>query len=176
MNRLPLGVAALALLTAARLTVPQEMVSGGGRAVPRKALPPGLSPPAVNYVEVAASARLTGVNVSGSADAQTYVIETTGNGIALSDCNNDDLLDIIQVNGDRFNQGKTPVRHYLFKNLRSLRFQEVAEEAGLTYTDCGQGVYAGDADCDGLTDLFITYWGQNAFFRNQGNGRFRNED
>ena len=37
----------------------------------------------------------------------------------------------------------------------------------------GQGACAGDYDNDGYTDLFVTYWGQNILYRNEGGKRFR---
>jgi hypothetical protein len=36
----------------------------------------------------------------------------------------------------------------------------------------GQGVCIGDYDNDGNDDLFITYWGENALYRNNGDGTF----
>ena len=39
-------------------------------------------------------------------------------------------------------------------------------------TGWGQSVAVGDYDNDGFEDLFITYWGSNAMFRNNGDGTF----
>jgi hypothetical protein len=36
-----------------------------------------------------------------------------------------------------------------------------------------QGVCAGDYDNDGFTDLFVTYWGQNILYKNEGGKHFR---
>ena len=45
-------------------------------------------------------------------------------------------------------------------------------KAGLTRTGWGQGVCVGDYDNDGYDDLFVTYWGDCALYRNNGNGTF----
>src|SRR2546427_2279359 len=37
-----------------------------------------------------------------------------------------------------------------------------------------QGVCIADYDNDGFNDLFVTYWGQNVLYHNQGDGTFRN--
>ena len=63
----------------------------------------------------------------------------------------------------------------LYHNLGGLKFEDVTRKAGLTHTGWGQGVCAGDIDNDGNVDVFITQWGQNVLYRNQGNGTFRDE-
>src|SRR5262249_5066098 len=53
-------------------------------------------------------------------------------------------------------------------------FTDVTEKAGVAHTGWGQGVCAGDYDNDGWDDLFVTYWGDCALWRNNGNGTFTN--
>src|SRR5207245_176449 len=45
-------------------------------------------------------------------------------------------------------------------------------KAGLARSGWGQGVCIGDYDNDGYEDLFISYYGQNALYHNNGNGTF----
>ena len=45
-------------------------------------------------------------------------------------------------------------------------------EAGLFRTGWAAGVTVGDYNNDGNEDLFITYWGQNVLYRNNGDGTF----
>ena len=73
----------------------------GGRAVPARPLPPGMKAPVVDYEDIAADAGLTGVNVSGSENSKQYIVETTGNGVAIFDYDNDGLPDIFIVNAGR---------------------------------------------------------------------------
>jgi hypothetical protein len=151
------------------------VATGNGVATPAKPLPPGMKPPVVNYEDIAAQAGLTGVNVSGNAANKQYIVETTGTGVAIFDYDNDGLPDILLVNGDRFQQSGAPTTPLLYHNLGGLKFEDVTSKAGLTHTGWGQGVCAGDIDNDGNVDLFITEWGQNVLYRNQGNGTFRDE-
>ena len=43
---------------------------------------------------------------------------------------------------------------------------------GLFRTGYSYGVTVGDYNNDGFEDLFITYWGQNLLYRNNGDGTF----
>src|SRR5690349_16952403 len=70
----------------------------GGTAVPARPLPPGMKPPEVSYEDVAAEAGLIGVNLSGADNSKQYIVETTGNGVAIFDYDNDGLPDILLVN------------------------------------------------------------------------------
>ena len=151
------------------------VATGNGVATPAKPLPPGMKPPVVSYEDIAAQAELTGINVSGNAANKQYIVETTGTGVAIFDYDNDGLPDILLVNGDRFQQSGAPTTPLLYHNLGGLKFEDVTNKAGLTHTGWGQGVCAGDIDNDGNVDLFMTEWGQNVLYRNQGNGTFRDE-
>ena len=51
-------------------------------------------------------------------------------------------------------------------------FAEVTQAAGLEQTGWGMGCAVADYDNDGDLDLYITYWGPNALYRNEGNGTF----
>lgn len=150
------------------------MATGNGKAAPAKPLPPGMKAPVVRYVDIAAEAGLKDVNISGAEKNKQYIIETTGNGVAIFDYDNDGLPDIFVVNGGRLDDGPVPP-YYLYHNLGGLKFEDVTAGSGLTHTGWGQGVCAGDADNSGNIDLFVTAWGQNAFYHNLGKGKFRDE-
>lgn len=150
-------------------------VATGGTAVPAKPLPLGMKPPDVHYVDVALQAGLIGKNVSGSEHNQQYIVETTGTGVAIFDYDNDGLPDIFFANADRLQKGGSPPTHFLYHNLGGLKFEDVTAKAGLAHTGWAQGVCVGDIDNDGNEDLYITQWGQNILYRNQGNGTFKDE-
>jgi hypothetical protein len=160
---------------AANLGYSQGMAVGNVTAQPARPLPPGITAPNLNIVDVAKEAGLTAVNVSGGEQKTEYIVETTGNGVVLFDYDNDGLLDIFFPNADRFDKTAARPRHYLYRNLGRLRFEDVTEKAGIAHSGWGQGGCAGDVDNDGNTDLFITYWGSNVLYRNTGSGSFRDE-
>jgi hypothetical protein len=130
--------------------------------------------PKVQFEDVAAKAGLTAPNVSGPERNKQYIIETAGSGVALFDYDNDGWLDIFVVNGTMLTElpkGQGPTSH-LYRNNHDGAFADVTQKAGLVRAGWGQGVCAGDYDNDGDTDLFVTYWGQNALWRNNGDGAF----
>ena len=151
------------------------VATGNGVAAPARPLPPGMKAPVMRYEDIAAKAGLTGINVSGTEKGKQYIVETTGNGVAIFDYDNDGLPDIFFVNGDRFDKSQPAPTHFLYHNLGGLKFEDVTAKAGLAYTGWGQGVCAGDFDNDGNTDLFVTQWGQNVLYRNRGDGTFQDE-
>jgi hypothetical protein len=150
-------------------------VATGGTAVPARPLPPGMKAPVVRYEDVAVGSGLLGKNVSGAERGKQYIVETTGTGVAIFDYDNDGLPDIFLVNADRLDETAPKPTHFLYHNLGGLKFEDVTQKAGLAHAGWGQGVCVGDIDNDGNPDLFITQWGQNVLYRNQGHGVFRDE-
>src|SRR2546425_548764 len=147
----------------------------GGTAVPARPLPAGMKAPAVEYRDIANQAGLAGVNISGSETSKQYIVETTGNGVAIFDFDNDGLADIFLVNSGTLGTGAVPPKHFLYRNLGGLKFDDVTDKAGIKPTGWGQRVCVGDIDNHGYPDLFITQWGQNVLYRNLGNGTFKDE-
>jgi hypothetical protein len=151
------------------------VATGNGVATPAKPLRAGMKAPVVNFVDIAPQAGLTSINVSGAPANKQYIVETTGTGVAILDYDNDGLPDILFANGDRFQKDGAPATPVLYHNLGGLKFEDVSAKAGLTHSGWGQGVCAGDVDNDGNIDVFLTQWGQNVLYRNQGNGTFHDE-
>ena len=57
------------------------------------------------------------------------------------------------------------------KNNRDGTFTDVTKGSGLeNKTGWGQACCVGDYDNDGYDDLFVTYYGQNALYRNHSDG------
>jgi hypothetical protein len=142
---------------------------------PPKRIESTLPPITVDFRDVAEQAGLTATNVSGGAEAKKYILETTGNGVALFDFDNDGLLDIFLPNAttlDADGPGTSSTGH-LYRNVGQLRFADVTDASGLRRTGWGQGACVGDYDSDGYRDLFVTYYGQSALYRNQRDGTFR---
>ncbi len=169
-------LALLAMLTCAWAAT--EAFQGMGRTTrpvrTGKLVETDLAPITVDLRDVAESAGLTAVNVSGGATTKKYILETTGNGVALFDSDNDGLLDIFLPNGttlDGDGPGATSTGH-LYRNLGKMRFEDVTQKTGLAKVGWGQGVCAGDYDNDGFRDLFVTYYGHSVLYRNRRDGTF----
>ena len=58
------------------------------------------------------------------------------------------------------------------RTIATARFTDVTEKAGLRRTGWASAVTVGDYNNDGFDDLFVTYWGQNVLYRNNGDGTF----
>ncbi len=131
----------------------------------------GSSTVRVDFVDVARASKLLEKNTFGSIERKDYILETTGNGVALLDLNGDEAADIFMVNGLPGGGGEPGHLQY-YKNDGHGVFTEVAQASGFTSTGWGQGVCAGDYNNDGSPDLLVTYYGHNVLYRNEGGGKF----
>ncbi|MGH9593954.1 MAG: FG-GAP repeat domain-containing protein, partial [Bryobacteraceae bacterium] len=116
---------------------------------------------------------------------EKYLIETMGGGVALLDYNNDGLMDIFLVNSgalaspmhtpERFHREDPRYWNRLYRQNPGGSFTDVTEAAGLAHAgegNYGMGVAAADYDNDGYTDLYVTSYGRNILYHNNGNGTF----
>ena len=134
----------------------------------------GKPAPIADFVDIAQKAGLTATNVFGGKHSSTYILESTGTGVAIFDYDNDGWPDIFLVNGttlEGFPAGSAPTNH-LYHNNHDGTFTDVTEKAGLVATGWGQGVCVGDYDNDGWEDLYVTYYGKNRLYHNRGDGTF----
>jgi hypothetical protein len=146
--------------------------------------------PAV-FTEIADQVGLDFTHFNGM-HGEHYIMEHTGGGAALLDYDNDGDLDLYLVQGDMLGPdkdvtqailpppGPLPLPDRLYRNdlvlradgSRDLRFTDVTEESGLRSLGYGMGATAGDYDNDGWVDLYVTNWGANQMWRNNGDGTF----
>ncbi len=136
------------------------------------------------FTESAAATGLAFTHVNG-ATGKYYLPEQMGAGVALFDYDNDGDLDVFLVQdgplGDEALSvtGKAPISR-LFRNdltrgtggTPRLRFTDVTTRAGVGLRAYGMGAAVGDYDNDGDIDLFVTSFGPDTLYRNNGDGTF----
>ncbi len=143
------------------------------------------SAPEVRFTDVT---RAVGIDFehASSATSSKYLLETMGGGVALFDYDNDGRLDVFFTNGARIDDpmppgaapGKSDRKFWnrLYRQNADGTFADVTERAGLTgmpQNRYGMGVAVGDYDNDGFADLYVTNYGGNTLYRNNGDGTFR---
>ena len=120
-----------------------------------------------------------------SPTSRKYLIETMPGGVALLDYNNDGLLDIFLVNAGRvadpllspanFDRHNPSYWNRLYRQNKDGTFTDVTAQAGLQNagdTNYGMGVAVGDYDNDGFPDIYVTNFGRNILYHNNGDGTF----
>jgi hypothetical protein len=132
------------------------------------------------FVDATDAAGLKFVHVNG-ASGRYFMPEQMGAGVALFDYDNDDDLDVFLVQGEPFDLRDLEVRptSRLFRNditagsgKRTSRFTDVTASAGVGLRGYGMGAAVGDYDDDGYLDLFVTAFGGDTLYHNNGNGTF----
>jgi len=133
----------------------------------------------VTFAEVPpAQSKINWVHDNGRSELR-HLPETCGGGGLFFDFDNDGWMDIYLVNSgpSDFFTPKTPIKNALYRNNGDGTFTDVTDKAGVA---CGQmgnfgmGAAAADFDGDGWQDLYVTNYGTNVLFQNNGNGTFTN--
>ena len=172
-----------ALLTVCLSQGTQQAVGPGRQA--------GISATTGIFRDATTDAGIEFVHFNGMS-GERYLCEMMGPGGAMFDYDNDGDLDLYLIQGRMLGPGKTlsdavfpvsdskPLIDRLYRNDlqtdegggRRLHFTDVTEESGIRSPGYGMGVATGDFDNDGWTDLYVTNFGPNQMFRNNGNGTF----
>jgi hypothetical protein len=137
--------------------------------------------------EAAAQVGLDFHHFTGSA-GEYFLCEIMGGGVGVFDYDGDGDLDVYLLQGKMIDPKKSlqdarfpaPARHWpgnrLFRNelipAGELRFTDVTEQTGLGHEGYGMGVTIGDFDNDGDLDLYVTNFGPNVLYQNNGDGTF----
>ncbi len=106
---------------------------------------------------------------SSAATPEKYMFETFGSGVAWIDYDNDTFPDLFFVNGAPGSSNA------LYHNNKNGTFTDVTARAGVA--GGGSKVYrtgaaVGDYDNDGDLDLYVTAFGPDTLYRNNGDGTF----
>jgi hypothetical protein len=124
------------------------------------------------FVDVTREVGLDFVHENG-ASGHKYFVETNGSGAAWLDFDGDGDLDLVCVQGAAL-PGFTPTRPLhaqLYRNDRG-RFVDVTASSKLACDGQGMAACAGDYDNDGDADLYVTNFGRDTLWRNEGDGTF----
>jgi hypothetical protein len=124
------------------------------------------------FTDVTKAAGITFVHQSG-ATPDKYMYETFGSGVAWFDYDNDGYQDLYFVNG------AAGAPNALYHNNHDGTFTDVTAKAGVAGIAGAAaskayktGVAVGDYDNDGFLDLYVTAFGANLLYHNNGNGTF----
>ncbi len=144
--------------------------------------------PDARFTDVAAATGLEFVHFLG-ASGRLYFPEIAAPGCAFFDYDDDGDLDVYLVQGSML--GDVPIdrttfppkvprppRNRLFRNDLDpghpgrLRYTDVTEASGTGHIGYGMGITTGDYDNDGDVDLYLTNFGPDVLYRNEGDGTF----
>ena len=120
--------------------------------------------PAIHFTDVTDIAGIHFTHTNG-ASGEFHLPETLGSGGAFLDYDNDGYLDLYLVN--------SAAPSVLYRNNGDETFMDITASAGVSNQGSyGHGVACGDYDNDGYVDIYITNFGANRLYHNNGNGTF----
>ncbi|MCA9011599.1 MAG: CRTAC1 family protein [Planctomycetaceae bacterium] len=127
---------------------------------------------AIEFVDVASSVSLGFRHVS-PLTPERHLHLFMGSGVAWLDYDLDQWPDLFFSQGTPFTEstgdrGPQPTDGIFRNRLGS--FQDVIRLSGISKTDYSMGTAVGDFNSDGFPDLYVTAYGPNSLFRNNGDG------
>jgi len=113
---------------------------------------------------------------SDGSGGHRYIVETVASGLATFDYDGDGRIDVYFVTGTPLQGTKYDVmpKNRLYRNAGGFKFVDVTDQAGVGEAGYGLGVCIGDYDNDGRPDIYLSNFGPNVMFRNNGDGTFSN--
>jgi len=143
------------------------------------------------FRDVAEESGLRFRHFTGSS-GEYFMPEIMGAGGALLDYDGDGDLDVLLLQGTMLDERKAPgesrfppapgqpMGARLYRNDLApgpdgrprLHFTDVTDKAGIRFLGYGMGVAVGDYDNDGHPDVYLTAFGPNALYHNNGDGTF----
>ena len=143
-------------------------------ACDRSANQPEAVRPVVQFTDIASASGITFRHTNGKS-GRYYFLETVASGGGFIDFDGDGDLDIYLLNGAAIPGfvPDQPISSVLYRNDGNGSFTDVTDQAGVgNVGGYGMGMAVADYDNDGDDDLFVTNYGENILYRNEGDGVF----
>jgi hypothetical protein len=112
------------------------------------------------------------MRVTSGRSPSSQLLEVKGGSLALFDGDGDGDLDLFVPNGATLEDPDGGPGSRYFENLGNLRFADRSGTCGIDLKRWGFGCAVADVDGDGFEDLFVSCWGENAFYLSNGDGSF----
>lgn len=153
---------------------------------PAQGEPPDDSPPprvTPWFTDVTQASGVDFVHTHGGR-GRKFLFETMGSGVAIADFDGDDVLDLLfvqsgtlpadefgEVELERFGPGNGETAR-LYRGLGDGTFVDATAGSGLDEAFYAQGVTVGDVDADGDRDVYVSAYGSDRLYLNDGAGHF----
>ena len=128
------------------------------------------------FTDITAQSGIHFVHETGE-DGSYFLPVTTTGGACVFDADNDGLLDIYFVNAGEappLKGGQRTSTSLFYSQQNDGTFVDRTAQCGLAGVGYGIGCAVGDLDNDGDLDVYVTTWGENELYRNEGKNRFTN--
>ncbi len=138
---------------------------------------PSLALGNVQFVDVTTASNIDFRHINGAA-GKYRLPETLGSGCAFFDADSDGDIDIYLVNSGYWQDSAAKDADelgtsILYENRGDGTFRDITAAAGVgNRGNYGQGVACADYDNDGNVDIYVTNFGHNTLYRNNGDGTF----
>lgn len=124
------------------------------------------------FRDSAAAVGVSFIHNSGRA-GKKWLPETMGSGVVFFDADGDGYADLLYLNSKDWTPRGRKSLSALYKNNKAGGFVNVTAASGLDIEMYALGGAAADYDNDGRPDLYVTTYGGDRLFHNEGNFKFK---
>jgi hypothetical protein len=143
-------------------------------SLPKSPAPATESRPTIRFREAGPDSGIDFIHISGNSQDKHYPTGN-GSGVALLDYDADGRLDVYFATTRNLplDAPTTSRGNRLYRNRGDGTFEDVTERAGVGFRGFCHGAVVGDVDNNGFPDLYLTNYGPNVLYLNNGDGTFR---